>query len=274
MFVTTVTINEITFATRFILNNYNHTDHPCKAFLIISGMKTKREESILDIIKSFEEMADIILGQLKLLERYMRGNNEKEHETLRIEIREKENEIDRYEVIISEKFINSIVLYQPVASDIRKIIAVYRMTINLERIGDLVINIIDSIENIKCTSEYQAMTEVLNVMLLSGISMVEKSLLSFINNDNEYAVWTIKNDEIVDDMNRKLLKNSISRSKVSEKTKEMLLSYIDLKNIISNLERIADHATNIAEASIYSIQGTDIRHTGLNASMTMPDENI
>ena len=106
------------------------------------------------------------------------------------------------------------------------------------------------------------MTEVLNVMLLSGISMVEKSLLSFINNDNEYAIWTIKNDEIVDEMNRKLLLNSISKSKVSSKTKEMLLSYMDLKNIITNLERIADHATNIAEASIYSIRGTDIRHSG------------
>jgi phosphate transport system protein len=230
-------------------------------------MRTKREESIQDIITSFEEMADIILCQLKLLERFMKGCNEKENETLIIEIRANENEVDRYEVLISQKFINSIVLYQPVASDIRKIVAVYRMTINLERIGDTIINIIDSIENIKCSAEYQAMLEVLNVMLLSGISMVEKSLLSFINNDNDYAVWTIKNDEIVDDMNRKLLKNSISRSKVGSKTKEMLLSYIDLKNIITNLERIADHATNIAEASIYSIQGTDIRHSGLISNL-------
>jgi len=122
-------------------------------------MKTKREESILDIMTSFEEMADIILGQLKLLEKFMKGGNEKEHETLISEIREKENEIDRYEVLISEKFINSVVLYQPVASDIRKIVAVYRMTINLERIGDTIINIIDSIENIKCSAEYQAMLE-------------------------------------------------------------------------------------------------------------------
>ena len=231
-------------------------------------MKTKREESIEDILLSFERMADLILGQLKLLERFMKEGNEQEHETLRIEIRANENEIDKYEVLISEKFINSIVLYQPVASDIRKIVAVYRMTINLERIGDTVINIIDSIDNIKSSAEYQAMKEVLNVMLLSGISMVEKSLLSFINNDNDYAVWTIKNDEIVDDMNRKLLKNSISRSKASDKIKEMLLSYIDLKNILTNLERIADHATNIAEASIYSIQGTDIRHKGLNPDLT------
>jgi phosphate transport system protein len=188
-------------------------------------------------------------------------------------IEENEKKIDEFEVIISDKFINSIVLYQPVASDIRKLVSVYRITINLERIGDLVINIIDSIGSVKDSSEYKAMTDVIMNMLLSGISMVEKSLLSFINNDDSYAVWTIKNDEIVDEMNRKLLINSISKAKVSEKTREMLLSYVDLKNIIINIERIADHATNIAEASIYSMQGTDIRHKGFESS-SIETENI
>jgi phosphate transport system protein len=234
-------------------------------------MKTKREESILDIVTTFEEMADLILGQLTLLEKYMAGPEEVERNRIKSEIRENEDKIDKYEVLISEKFINSIVLYQPVASDIRKIIAIYRMTINLERIGDRVMNIIHSLEHIEDTEEYKAMAEVISVMLVSGISMVEKSLLSFINNDNEYAVWTIRNDEIVDEMNHKLLINSINKSKINTKTKEMLLSYIDLKDIITNLERIADHATNIAEASIYSIQGTDIRHSGLNTNQTTPD---
>jgi phosphate transport system protein len=237
-------------------------------------MKTMREESILDIIKTFEEMADTILAQLKLLEKYMDIPDEEKRLTIRTEINTNEMKIDRYEVLISEKFINSIILYQPVASDIRKVVAISRMSINLERIGDRVINILNSIDNIKDTREYKAMVEVLNVMLLSGISMVEKSLLSFINNDNEYAVWTIKNDEIVDDMNHKLLTNSISKANVNDKTKEMLLSYIDLKNIITNLERIADHATNIAEASIYSIHGRDIRHSGIDSDLSAGDEKI
>jgi phosphate transport system protein len=184
-------------------------------------------------------------------------------------IEENENKIDEFEVIINDKFINSIILFQPVASDIRKLNSIYRISINLERIGDLVMNIIHSIDAIKGTAEYEAMQNVLMNMLVSGVTMVEKSLLSFLNNDDSYAEWTIKNDEIVDDMNRKLLINSISRAKVSEKTKEMLLSYIDLKNIITNMERIADHATNIAEASIYSMQGTDIRHKGIG---THPSE--
>jgi phosphate transport system protein len=235
-------------------------------------MKTKREESVIEIINTFEEMADTVLTQLTLLEKYMAKPDEAESKQIITEIRENENKIDRYEVLVSEKFINLIILYQTVASDIRKIIAIDRMTINLERIGDRVMNILHAITNIKNSQEYKAMIDVLTVMLLSGISMVEKALLSFINNDNEYAVWTIKNDEVVDDMNNKLLVNSISKARVSDKTKEMLLSYVDLKDIITNLERIADHATNIAEASIYSIQGTDIRHSGLDSNLNKQEE--
>ena len=118
-------------------------------------MKTKREESILEIIASFEEMADLILAQLKLLEKYLAGSQPEEQEKIRHELAENEDKIDRFEVVISEKFINSIVLYQPVASDIRKIVAIYRMTINLERIGDLVINVIQTLLiTIKKTEEF------------------------------------------------------------------------------------------------------------------------
>jgi Phosphate uptake regulator len=232
-------------------------------------MTNKKEEAIIDCVKSFEEMADLVLIQLTLLEKYMSLNDKGEMKDVLTRIIDNENKIDEFEVIISDKFINSIILFQPVASDIRKLNSIYRISINLERIGDLVMNIIHSIEAIKETTEYEAMQNVLMNMLVSGVTMVEKSLLSFLNNDDSYAEWTIKNDEIVDEMNRKLLINSISRAKVSEKTKEMLLSYIDLKNIITNMERIADHATNIAEASIYSMQGTDIRHKGIG---THPSE--
>jgi phosphate transport system protein len=225
------------------------------------NMKTKREESIQEIGVSFEEMADLVLVQLTLLERIMSETPNQDNKKILAEITANEVKIDRYEVLISEKIINTIVLCQPVASDIRKIMAIYRIAINLERIGDLVMNIVHSFESIKDTNEYKGMAEVLMNMLVSGISMVEKSLLSFINDDTEYAVWTIKNDEVVDEMNRKLLINSIKKVKVSTKTREMLLSYVDLKNIITNLERVADHATNIAEASIYSVQGMDIRHS-------------
>jgi phosphate transport system protein len=190
-------------------------------------MTKKKEEAIIDCVKSFEEMADLVLIQLTLLEKYMLLNDRKEMNNILSRIEENENKIDEFEVIISDKFISSIILFQPVASDIRKLNSIYRISINLERIGDVVLNIVQSIESIKETAEYEAMQDVLMNMLVSGVTMVEKSLLSFLNNDDSYAEWTIKNDEIVD------------------------------------MERIADHATNIAEASIYSMQGTDIRHKGI-----------
>jgi phosphate transport system protein len=231
-------------------------------------MKTRREEVIEDIIASFGEMAGLVLQQLTHLEKFMTGCDEKETADLLDVIRENEKKIDKFEVTISDKFINSIVLYQPVASDIRKLVSVYRITINLERIGDQVLNIINSFVSIKESSEYRAMSDVIMNMLISGKSMVEKSLLSFKNDDADYAVWTIKNDEVVDEMNRKLLINSISKARVSSRTREMLLSYVNLKNIITNIERIADHATNIAEASIYSMKGKDIRHSPGDAGDT------
>jgi phosphate transport system protein len=225
-------------------------------------MNTKKEQAIQEIMKDFQDMADMVLSQLTLIEKLMTEEDEKAIGELTAKINKNEKQIDRYEIIVSDKFINAIALYQPVASDIRKLVSVYRMIINLERIGDLVMNITYTLELLRNKTEYRDMSELILNMLLSGRIMVEKSLLSFVNSDPDYAIWTIKNDTVVDEMNQKLLKNSISKAKMSSRTKEMLLSYADLKNIITNIERIADHATNIAEATIYSLRGTDIRHLG------------
>jgi phosphate transport system protein len=227
-------------------------------------MNTKKEQSIQDIIDSFRAMADLVLTQLSLIEKLMITPEKKKQEELISTIRTKEKQIDRFEVVISEKFINAIVLYQPVASDIRKVVSIYRMTINLERIGDQVMNMAYIMETVIDSKEYRGMSDVILNMLNSGRIMVEKSLLSFINSDADYAIWTIKNDAVIDEMNNKLLINTISKSDFDEKTKGMLMSYMDLKNLISNIERIADHATNIAEATIYSLRGADVRHSGLD----------
>ena len=224
-------------------------------------MSTKKEQSIQDIMSSFNEMAELVLCQLSNVEKLMNVEKNEEQTELILKIKKIEKEIDKYEISLSDQFINAIALYQPVASDVRRLVAIYRMTINLERIGDLVMNITYSLETLRNSDEYRAMSDLIMNMLLSGKVMVEKSLLSFINSDTDFAIWTIKNDAIVDEMNQKLLVNTISKARISEKTKEMLLSYADLKNIITNIERIADHATNIAEATIYSLQGTDVRHT-------------
>ena len=223
-----------------------------------------KNNALEDIQTSFGQFANLILNQLALLKKIMNCKEPKISEELLEQINSNEKTFDQFEIEISEKFINSIVLYKPVASDLRKIMAIYRMSINLERIGDLVMNIVNTIRRMQDSKIYSNMSDVIFKMLTSSINMVEKSLLSFSNRDMEFAIWTIKNDSEIDKMNHKLLSETISKNPdLSEESKNTLLGFMSLRNIITHIERIADNATNIAEAAIYSYDGTDLRHTKL-----------
>jgi phosphate transport system protein len=215
-----------------------------------------------DIQNCFKQFANLILHQLDLLEKTMNNKEPKITDEQRNQFNENEKRFDQFEIEISEKFINSIIRYKPVASDLRKIMAIYRMSINLERIGDLIMNIVNTVYKMNDLKIYSDMSGVIFNMLVASINMVEKSLLSFSNDDREFAIWTIKNDSEVDKMNHKILTNYITKSSdLTSESKANLVGFMNLRNIITHIERIADHATNIAEASIYSQDGTDIRHT-------------
>jgi len=226
-------------------------------------MSEKKEQALNEIQATFSEMANLVLHQLTLLEKLMATKDDEAFSALAGEMEKTETRIDNLEIVIGEQFTSTIVLYQPVASDVRRLVAIYRMSINLERIGDRIHNLCWIINDIRKSPEYVSVSSLINNMLTSGTIMVEKALLSFSNSDPDYAIWTIKNDAVVDEMNHKLLLGHLRKENIDERTMSMVQSYIELKDIITNIERIADHATNIAEASIYSLQGTDIRHTGI-----------
>ncbi len=223
-------------------------------------MTSKKDDAINSILTDFEAFANMVLGQLDSLEKLVATGETKIQSEIRDEIFGIEKKLDKLEVKISDKIVNTIVLYQPVASDIRKIIACYRIIISLERIGDMVINILQFIQKIKTPKVYTELSDVISNMLFQSSNMVNKALLAFTNDDKEYAIWTIKNDAVVDEINNKMLKKAIKKSSGSEENKKLLISFINLNGMITNIERIADHATNIAEAAIYSIEGKDIRH--------------
>ena len=226
-------------------------------------MSEKKEQALNQIQATFSEMANLVLHQLTLMEKLMGTRDDELFAGLISDMEKAESRIDNLEIVIGEQFTNTIVLYQPVASDVRRLVAIYRMSINLERIGDRIHNLCGIITKIRKSTEYVSVSSLINNMLTSGTIMVEKALLSFSNSDPDYAIWTIKNDSVVDEMNHKLLLGHLRKENIDEKMMSMVQSYIELKDMISNIERIADHATNIAEASIYSLQGTDIRHTGI-----------
>jgi len=223
-------------------------------------MNIKKENAIQNILGHFEDYANLILSQLSTLEKVISTGSLVIPEELLKELNSNEDKSDKFEVKLSEKIIDTIVLQKPVASDLRKLMACYQIIINLERIGDLVVDIVKFIPRIKDPETYNRMSEVIYNMLLVSVNMVQKSLLSFINEDKEFAIWTIRNDEVVDEMNHNLIRKAIAKSKLPDETQQLMFSFIHINSIISSIERIADHATNVAEASIYAMEGTDIRH--------------
>jgi phosphate transport system protein len=224
-------------------------------------MTTKKDDAINSIMSEFEEFANLVLHQLDLLEKLISSGETKLSDDLSKELISNEKKLDKMEVKISDKIVNTIVLYQPVASDIRRIFACFRIVNSLERIGDMVITIVDAVQNIKTLKIYAELNDVITNMLINSSNMVNKALLAYINDDKEYAIWTIKNDTVVDEINKKMLKKAIKKSSDSnEENKQLFISFISMNSVVTNIERIAGHATNIAEAAIYSIEGKDIRH--------------
>lgn len=223
-------------------------------------MISKKDEAINSILSDFENFANLVLAQLDLLEKVVTTDEKEIPEDYTNDILANEKKLDKLEIKISDKIVNTIALYQPVASDIRKLIACYRIIISLERVGDMVVNILGHIENVKGTPVFENLLDVVNTMLLQASNMVNKALLAFTTDDREFAIWTIKNDTVVDEINHKMIKKAIKKSSTSKEDKEMLTNFMSLNGMVTNIERIADHATNIAEAAIYSIEGKDIRH--------------
>ncbi len=224
----------------------------------------KKENAIQEILNDFKECSDLVMQQLDILESIVQGGKANiADETLK-SLMNNEKKMDKYEVKISEKVINTIVLYHPMASELRKIISCHRMIVSLERIGDLITNIVNFINNLEDKELFIEMSDVLYNMVLSSKSMVQKALLSFVNQDKEFAIWTIKNDDVIDEMNIKLINKSIKKSKIPEEIRPKLMSLINFKSIVYNIERIGNHAAHIAETSIYSLEGKDVRHKDID----------
>ena len=223
-------------------------------------MSVKKDEEIKEILADYESLANLVLTQLDILETLITSSELHLTDEQLHTIRDNEDKIDKWEVKLSDKIVNTIVLYHPVASEIRQLIALYRIVISLERIGDLAVSITNFMKKIKNGEVYASLADFISNMMILSVKMVKNSMLSFINKDMDLAIWTIKNEAVVDELNRKMLKKAIGKAQKSEEKKNILISFINIKEMVSNIERISDHAANIAEASIYAYEGKDIRH--------------
>lgn len=223
-------------------------------------MAQKKDEAILSILSDYEKLANLVLNQLDEVKKLISSGKLHPDEEQLNQLTKNEKKINKLEVKLSEDVINSIVLYQPVASEIRKLIACYRIIISLERIGDLAISIIKLMSQIEYLEVYSSLSGFISKMMDLSVDMARRSMLSFINQDMELAMWTIKSEPIVDEFNHKMLKKVAERANLLAEDQSLVLSFINIREMVAGIERIADHAANIAEASYYSCQGKDIRH--------------
>ncbi len=223
-------------------------------------MSITKDKAIRKIMGDFESLSKLTLQQMELLAKVIAS----EHTNISAEslkqIRKNERKIDAYEIKISNRIIRTIVLYKPVASELRRIMASYRMITNLERIGDLIMKIVNILKKLKDPNLLLLNEKDISEMLAVSTEMISKAIFSFTDNDKEAALWTLRSDSFVDNLNRQIFKNSILAEKSTDKLQKAILNFVEIKNIISSIERIADHAAHIAEASIYAYEGTDIRH--------------
>jgi phosphate transport system protein len=223
-------------------------------------MTLRKDEAIQSIMMDYEKLANLVLAQLDEVKKLIdSGKLELEEEQLD-QLKKNEKKINKLEVKLSEDIINSIALYQPVASEIRKLMACYRIVISLERIGDLAISIVKFMKRIENQEVYNSLSGFIPKMMHLSTDMARNSMLSFINQDMELAMWTIKSEPTVDEFNHKMLKKVTQKADLVTDDKNILLSFITIKEMVAGIERVADHAANIAEASFYSSEGKDIRH--------------
>ncbi len=168
--------------------------------------------------------------------------------------------IDQMEVDLEEDCLKVLALHQPVAIDLRFIISILKINNDLERIGDLAVNIANRASSL-CKQEKVDISFDVSRMAKDVEMMLRNCLNAFVDMDAKLAYDVLALDNKVDDMNRQAFKAVQERIRQTPVKTECLIQTLSVSR---HLERIADHATNIAEDVIYMLEGTIIRHQGLD----------
>ena len=167
-----------------------------------------------------------------------------------------DEEIDRREVEIEEECLKLLALHQPVASDLRFVIATLKVNNDLERIGDLAVNMADR-ARLLAQLPIAGIELPLPHMGALSIGMLRKVFQAFMTHDPRLAAEVVADDDAVDDMNRAMIASVVARMRAGDPSADALLLQLGVSH---ELERVGDHATNIAEDLIYMFEGEIVRH--------------
>jgi len=175
---------------------------------------------------------------------------------LATEVIDSDSAIDSYEIEVEEDCLKILALHQPVAADLRYVVAVLKINSDLERIADLAVNIAERARELAAWPGESAPFD-LTSMLHATMKMVRQSVDALVKQDVDMAHGVMRDDDRVDEFHRAAFR-SVQRQ--IQASSDRVGYYISLLSVSRNLERIADHATNIAEDVIYMIDGEIVRH--------------
>ena len=169
---------------------------------------------------------------------------------------ERDHVVNRMDVEIDDLCIRLLALHQPAARDLRLITTALKITTDLERIGDMAENLCERVLEL---NEEPQLKPFIDIPRMAEIAqrMLRESLDAFVREDTELALKVCAEDDAIDDLNNQLFRELLSymAEKPQTVTRATRLLFVS-----KYLERIADHATNIAEMVIFMVKGTSIRH--------------
>ena len=167
--------------------------------------------------------------------------------------------INRLEREIDQMALDLLAMEQPMAVDLRFILSVIRINADLERVGDQAVNIAVRVREMGAFANVDLPVDIPKLAQLAS-TMVRKALQAFIEADAELAAAVLKLDDQVDEMNDAAF---YALSSLIKERSDLTPQSLNALIISRNLERVGDHATNIAEDVIFWVRGADVRHNSL-----------
>jgi phosphate transport system protein len=172
------------------------------------------------------------------------------------EVLKNEARINQMEIEIDDLATRLLVLQQPMATDLRFLTAAIKINNDLERMGDLAVNIVERALALVDDPVTMPMIDI-PLMAKQTESMVHKCLDAFVRGDAELARNVLLSDDAVDDLRDSIYEELI---RFMQKSPGNVRAGVDFMFVARNLERLADHATNIAEDVLFLVRGVDVRH--------------
>ncbi|HCN18884.1 MAG: phosphate transport system regulatory protein PhoU [Planctomycetes bacterium GWA2_50_13] len=210
------------------------------------------DEELADLKKKLLHMGSLVQEMIHLA---VKGLVEQD-ESMAKTVFGMENEVNGLHIEIDNIALRLIALHQPMAADLRLLATVVKINSEIERIADLAVNMCESTHFILAKPLVKPLID-LPEMAEIAQKMVSESLKSFTGSDVALAQRVLDEDDRVDDLKDQIFRELLTYMISDPSTIDRAISLILISR---NIERIGDHATNIAEDVIYMVQGRDVRH--------------